>query len=221
MTIDVKICGITDIAGLDAALNAGARWVGFVFYGKSPRNVTPDQAASLIERMAGRAQSVGLFVDPDDDDLNRVLPKAGLDIIQLHGAETPERAANIRRQFNLGLMKAIGVRSSQDVLGAKVFSGIADQVLFDAKPAAADALPGGNGIVFDWTLLRHAPIDSPWILSGGLTPVNVADAILQLGAKAVDVSSGVEASRGVKDPGLILDFIQAAQSSQRPVHPGA
>ncbi len=215
MTIDVKICGITDATGLDAALDAGARWVGFVFYGKSPRNISPAQAADLIHRMAGRAKSVGLFVDPDDDGLTQVLSIAGLDIIQLHGAETPERAANIRQRHGLALFKAVGVQSVDDVRGAKAFTGIADQILFDAKPVSVDALPGGNGHVFDWTLLRHAPIDSPWILSGGLTPVNVADAVQQSGAQAVDVSSGVEVTRGIKDPDLIRAFIQAAHSVPR------
>ncbi len=217
MTIDVKICGISDPTGLDAALDAGARWVGFVFFGKSPRNVSAAQAAVLIQRMAGRGKSVGLFVDPDDDHLAQVLAIAGLDIIQLHGAETPARAAHIRSRHGRPIFKAIGVKSLEDVRQAKSFAGIADHVLFDAKPISADAMPGGNGIVFDWTLLRHAPIDGPWILSGGLTPVNVVDAIKQSGTDAVDVSSGVEVTRGIKDPGLIRAFIQAAHSTQRVV----
>ena len=212
----MKICGITDSTALDAALDAGARWIGFVFYGKSPRNINPAQAADLIQRMAGRALSVGLVVDPDDDQLDEVLKIAALDIIQLHGAERPERAANIRRRHGRPVFKAIGVQSLEDVRRATAFTGIADQILFDAKPASTDTLPGGNGHVFDWTLLRHAPIESPWILSGGLTPSNVAGAIAQSGAQAVDVSSGVERARGIKDPDLIRAFIQAAHSFKRP-----
>jgi phosphoribosylanthranilate isomerase len=212
MPIEVKICGIRDAEGMDAAVAAGADLVGFVFFPPSPRAVTPGQAAALSGRHAGGPVRVGLFVDPTDDELAGILATAPLGMIQLHGEETPARAAAIRARFGLPVMKAIGVGTERDLDTVRDYAPAVDRFLFDAKPPPGGPLPGGNAQPFEWRLLAGHAFPRPWLLAGGLTPGNVAEAIRTAGAPGVDVSSGVERARGVKDPALIRAFIAAARS---------
>jgi len=212
MPIEVKICGINDAAAMDAAVAAGADLIGFVFVPASPRAVTPAEAAALSARHAGGPLRVGLFVDPTDEAIAAALASCRLDILQLHGAETPERAAAIRARFARPVMKAIGVATEQDLAAVAAFAPVVDRFLFDAKPPPGGALPGGNAEPFEWRLLAGRAIPRPWLLAGGLTPGNVAEAIRIAGAPGVDVSSGVERSRGAKDPALIRAFVAAAKA---------
>ena len=207
----VKICGVKDAAGFDAAVAAGADMIGFVFYPASPRAVTPAQAAVLSGRAVGGLERVGLFVDPDDALLEAVLAALPLDVIQLHGEETPARAAAIRARFGLPVMKALGVATPADLARLADYAPVVDRFLLDAKPPQGASLPGGNAAAFDWRLVAGATIPRPWLLAGGLTPDNVAEALRQSGAPGVDVSSGVERARGVKDPARIATFVAAAR----------
>lgn len=208
--IETKICGLKDATTLDAALDGGAAYVGFVFFPPSPRAIAPQDARLLAERAAGRAERVGLFVDPSDADIQAILAATPLDLLQLHGRETPARTAAIRARFGLPVIKATPIARAADVKAAAAWRDAADILLFDAKPPErADALPGGNAESFDWALLAADPPQGRWMLSGGLTSENVGAAIRQAGAMAVDVSSGVEVRRGEKDPALILAFLQA------------
>lgn len=223
MAVEVKICGIRGADALDAALDGGARFVGFVFYPPSPRFVPVDEVAALAAPAAGRAIRVGLFVDPDDATLGAHVATGALDLIQVHGRETPERVAEIKRRHGLPVMKAVRIATAFDVASARAHVGVADRLLFDAAepslkalPADAPTLPGGNGRAFDWSLL--AGVDgygAPWMLSGGLSAANLADAVAATGARVVDVSSGVEATRGVKSPLLIREFLAAAAAAGR------
>jgi len=208
----VKICGVNDAAGFDAAVAAGADFIGFVFFPPSPRAVTPGQAAALAARAAGGPQRVGLFVDPDDALLAAVLAVVQLDLIQLHGEETPERAAAVRARFGRPVMKALGVAAPADLARLADYAPAVDRFLLDAKPPPGAPLPGGNAAPFDWRLVAGRAIPRPWLLAGGLTPENVAAAVRQSGAPGVDVSSGVERARGVKDPGKIAAFVAAARA---------
>lgn len=210
MSVAVKICGLNDEDAIDAALEAGADYLGFVFFAKSPRAVTPEQAAELTQFIEG-AEKVGLFVDPDDALLDEVLTHVRLDLLQFHGSETPERLAAIRDEYCVPVMKVIPVAEAADLEAAKAFYPVVDQILFDAKPPKGAELPGGNAVSFDWTILKGFTCPVPWMLAGGLTPANVAEAIKLTGAPAVDVSSGVEASPGVKDPDRIRAFVAAAK----------
>ena len=212
----VKICGLKEAASFDAACASGADFVGFVFFPPSPRAITPAQAAALSARKTGGPLRVGLFVDPDDALLAEVLAIAPLDLLQLHGAETPARCAEIRARFGRPVMKALGIASPADLALLAGYAPVADRFLLDAKPAPGAELPGGNAAVFDWSLLRGAAIPRPWLLAGGLTVDNVAAAIAATGAPGVDVSSGVETARGVKDPGLIARFCAAARVAPDP-----
>jgi phosphoribosylanthranilate isomerase len=212
MTLTVKICGLSTEDTIEAAVNAGAGLVGFVFYPPSPRAVTPEQVARLVRSVPKSVTKVGLFVDPDDAFLDRVLTLSGLDMIQLHGLEPPERVAQIRERFRRPVMKAIRVGSAVDVEVAGRYLTSADRLLFDAQPPKREgALPGGNGEPFDWSLLAGRSWPLPWMLSGGLTIANVAEAVRTTGAPAIDLSSGVETSPGIKDVGLIRDFIATAR----------
>jgi phosphoribosylanthranilate isomerase len=216
MTVLVKICGLSDAASVDAAVEAGADMLGFVFYPPSPRAVTPAAAAALSARHPGGPLRVGLFVDPDDDALSAALDAVRLDLLQLHGGEPPDRVREIRRRFGLPVMKAVGVATGREAADAIDAFGLScDRMLFDAKPPAAGtpgALPGGNAASFDWSVMHGAAVPVPWLLAGGLTPANVARAIAISGAPGVDVSSGVERARGVKDPALIRAFVAAARA---------
>jgi len=217
MTVEVKICGFKTAAALEAALAGGADYVGLVFCAASPRNVDLGTARALAGRARGRAKIVALLVDPDDALLTAVVAAVAPDILQLHGSETPQRVADIARNFGRPVLKAIKVAVAEDALGALAYAGKADRILFDAKPAtdAAGALPGGNGIPFDWQALGGVRGKLDYMLSGGLTPANVGEAIRLTGASAVDVSSGVERARGEKDVELIGSFLRAAKTAKQ------
>lgn len=214
---DAKICGIKTPAALEAAIAGGARWIGLVLYEKSPRNMPIDTAAALADMARGRVSVVVLLVDPGDDRISDVMHRVGPDLIQLHGDESPERVAAIRSTFSIRVIKAVGVRTEADVKAALAYAqpGIADLLLFDAKPPNGADMPGGHGIPFDWTILSAVPVDMPYMLAGGLTPGNVRDAILKTGAPAVDVSSGVETGPGEKSPELIERFLLAVKTAKQ------
>jgi len=205
MPAKVKICGLTDPAALEAA--ADADWVGFVFFPPSPRFVTPVQAAAISAIHPGGPARVGLFVDPADDDVEAALDAVELDVLQIYA--DPARAAALRERFARPVWHAIGIATSSDLPTDNAVDGY----LLDAKPPEGAPLPGGNALRFDWSILRAWTATKPWLLAGGLSPSNVAEAIAVSGALAVDVSSGVERRRGVKDPALIRAFIAAARAS--------
>jgi phosphoribosylanthranilate isomerase len=205
-----KICGLSTPETVSAAVDAGARFVGFVFYPPSPRNVSAAKTKKLATGVPPGVGKVGLFVDPEDDDLDAVLSDVPLDFIQVHGVTAPDRLRAIRQRTGLPLIVAQAVSSAEDVDAGLALAGIADMLLFDAKPATGGGLPGGNGVAFDWRLLSTRRISIPWMLAGGLTPHNVSQAIMLTGAKMVDVSSGVESAPGVKDGDLIRAFVAAA-----------
>jgi phosphoribosylanthranilate isomerase len=210
----VKICGVNDPEAFRTACDAGADFVGFVFYPASPRAVSPRTAAGLSAVHQGGPERVGLFVDPDDDALEAVLREIRLDMVQLHGSEPPERVVAIRARFGIRVMKAVGVASRTEAESAiAAFGTVADMLMFDAKPPPGATRPGGNAVPIDWALLRGLAVPLPWLLAGGLTPASVAEAIAVSGARGVDVSSGVERARGVKDPALIRAFIAAARGA--------
>lgn len=211
MTTAVKICGLKTAEALDAALAGGADYVGLVFFSASPRNVDIATARTLADRTRGKAKVVALLVDPSDELVEEIGSQVRPDIIQLHGSESPERVAAIRLATGRLVMKAIKVETADDAAGALTYADRADLVLFDAKAPKEALLPGGNGVAFDWTLLAGVKDRVSYMLSGGLTPENVAEAIRVTGAKAVDVSSGVERRPGEKDPELIRRFLQAAK----------
>jgi len=207
----VKICGLSTPETLNAAIEAGARYIGFVFYEASPRNVSFDTAWNLARTVPTGVRSVGLFVDPSDEELERIATGIQLDMIQLHGNETPERVAEIKERYAMQVMKAIRVREEKDLKTVTQYEAVADWLLFDSKPEKA-TLPGGTGHTFDWNLLKGKTFSKPWMLGGGLTPENVGDAIAQLSPTAVDVSSGVESTPGQKDTAKIKTFIETTQT---------
>ncbi|MFM2302290.1 MAG: hypothetical protein RLZZ84_2026 [Pseudomonadota bacterium] len=208
----IKVCGITTAETLDALIAARADHVGFNFITKSPRHITPTRAAELGAQAAGRINRVGLFLDAADSAIAEAIAAAGLDALQLHGEEPPERAAQLRNRFGLPVWKALPVATPDDVARAAAYLGAVDLVLFDAKTPKG-ALPGGTGLTFDWTLLAHWKAPCPWGLAGGLSPANVAEAARLTGAPLVDTASGVETAPGVKDAGLIAAFCAAARST--------
>jgi phosphoribosylanthranilate isomerase len=211
MTPVVKICGLSTAATLDAALDAGADMVGFVFFPKSPRHVDLATARALGQQAVGRAKIVALSVDADDETLKRIVDALSPDLMQLHGSETPARVKRIGELCACATMKAIGVASRADLAHAEAYKGVADCLLVDAKPPKDAALPGGNGRPFDWGLARDFHSSRLWLLSGGLAPDTVAAAIALSGARGVDVSSGVESAPGVKDEAKIRAFVAAAR----------
>jgi phosphoribosylanthranilate isomerase len=210
MVIPTKICGLSTPETLDAALKGGASHVGFVFFAKSPRNLTPEAAGALAARVEGRAKIVGLFVNPDPADVDRVRAHARLDILQLHGDEHPALVARLATTNGLETWKALPVRTAEDLKAAHTYRGAAHRVLYDAKPPAGADLPGGNGLRFDWELLRGHTHPLPWALSGGLDSRNVIEAVRVTGATLLDVSSGVESAPGIKDVDKIAAFLKAA-----------
>lgn len=210
MPIIAKICGIRDEDALVAAVEGGAAYVGLVFFPPSPRSLTPEQAAELVDGLPEDVRKVGLFVDPTDADLDAALGHVRLDMVQLHGGETPQRVEDIRQTYGIPVMKALGVATADDLAAAEAYADVADMLLFDAKPPPGADRPGGHGTSFPWDLMRGwSRPDVPWMLAGGLTPENVAEAARRSGAAMVDVSSGVEREKGVKDPALIHRFLDA------------
>ena len=211
MSIDVKICGITTPETLLAAVEGGARAIGFVFYPPSPRALTPDIAANLARMLPTGTRSVGLFVDASDDQIASVTARVPLDLLQLHGNETPRRVAEIRGRFQAPVMKAIRVATAADLSPLTDFEAVADWILFDAKPPpSVTSLPGGTGIAFDWQLLQRVKITKPWMLSGGLDAGNLTEAVSLTATKMVDVSSGVEERAGLKSVARIREFLAVA-----------
>ena len=211
MPLDVKICGLRSRDAITEVVRGGARFAGFVFYPPSPRNVSIGEAAELTSRLPGNTIRVGLFVDPTDDQIRSVRRHVFLDWIQLHGDETPDRVAAIKKLTGLPAMKAIKIAAPQDLEAARTYEPVADWLLFDAKvPADQEgALPGGNAKSFDWRILKDARFDKPWMLAGGLNAGNIDTAVAESGAKAVDISSGVEDEPGVKNPAMIAAFLEA------------
>ena len=209
--IRVKICGLSTPETVAAAAQAGAAYVGFVFFEKSPRNVSIEQARDLAVDVPMGVAKVALTVNADDAMLEQLMARVPLDMVQLHGSETPERVTEVRALTGLPVMKAVGIAQAEDVEKLDAYAAVADQLLVDAKPPAGGDLPGGNGLSFDWRLISNRRWSVPWMLAGGLTPDNVAEAIRLTGARQVDVSSGVESAPGVKDADMIAALIRAAQ----------
>ena len=212
MSCMVKICGINSEDAAMAAMSAGADALGYVFFPPSPRHISLNGATTLTERVPDSILKVGLFVEAGDEALENAIKAGRLDVIQMHGKESPERVAEVKEKFGLRVMKAVSVSTSDDIdAAAENFDGVADFLLFDAKPPKESILPGGNAVSFDWTLLTGRSFKSSWMLAGGLDPDNVTDAVRISGAPWVDVSSGVEKTKGVKDARKIADFIRAAK----------
>jgi len=214
MAVKAKICGLNHPAAIAAAVAGGASHVGFVFYPPSPRSIDPLKAASLAAGIPDGIVKVGLFVDASDEDFARTLAEAKLDMLQLHGDETPRRIKDVRRKFGKPVMKALKVASAADIAAADEYLPVVDWLLFDAKPPPdmKGALPGGNAISFDWSLIAGRDWSKPWMLSGGLNERNLADAVRTTGARTIDVSSGVEDSPGKKNPEKIAAFLKLAAS---------
>src|SRR6266446_6294179 len=213
MSVAAKICGLSSETAVAAAVEGGAAFLGFVFYPPSPRAVSPQRAAELCAAVPSGVRRVGLFVDAEDDAIRAVLDAAPIDILQFHGHEGPERVAAAKARFHIPVMKVIAVAAPEDVLAAARYEEAADILLFDAKPPRrADALPGGNGLAFDWHLIAGHEWRRPWMLSGGLTAELLAEAVRISGAAAVDVSSGVERRPGDKDPDKIREVLAIARS---------
>ena len=206
----VKICGLRSRAEVRAAVTSGASYGGLVFFPRSPRHLPLGDARWVVKAMPEGFVRVALTVNASDEELDRIVEAIPLDMLQLHGAETPERVAQVRARYGLPVMKAIGVAEEEDLVVLPEYGRVADQVLIDARAPKGAALPGGNGVVFDWRLLAGRRWNVPWMLAGGLNPSNVAEAILTTGASQVDVSSGVEIAPGYKDPRLIAAFTAAA-----------
>jgi phosphoribosylanthranilate isomerase len=215
--IRVKICGLRTLADVQAVAAAGAAYAGFVFFPKSPRNLTIAQARELTLAAPIGLAKVALVVDADDALLDAITEAMPLDMLQLHGHETPDRVAEIRARYGLPVMKAVGVADEGDLAAVLEYSLVADQILVDAKPPKNAALPGGNGLSFDWRLVAQRRWLRPWMLAGGLTPLNVAEAIRLTNARQVDVSSGVESAPGAKDANLIRAFVNAATQDGPPI----
>jgi len=216
----IKICGLSTPETLDVALGAGADMVGFVRFPKSPRHVSLDLGHRLSLQARGRAQRVVLLVNPGDEDIAQAIEALNPDLIQLHGSESPERVAEIRSMVKRPVMKALGIAEASDLQALQPYAGGVDRILLDAKPPrTAHALPGGNGIAFDWRLLNGLDRKLSFMLSGGLDPDNVAEAIRLTRPQAVDVSSGVESGPGLKDPARIEAFIRAARTAFAAAHP--
>lgn len=210
MAVQVKICGLTRPQDLDAVVAARAAYAGFVFYARSPRALAPTQARALTLAAPPGLARIGLFVDAEDALIDAILAEVPLDMLQLHGHESPERLSDLRARHGLPIIKAVGVAGAEDLPALTTFGRVADMLLVDAKPPRDAVLPGGNGLSFDWRLIAGRRWPVPWMLAGGLDAGNVADAIALTGARQVDVSSGVESAPGVKDPAKIAAFCAAA-----------
>ncbi len=213
MTVKAKICGLMNEDAVDAAVEAGAAMTGFVFFPPSPRSLSPERAAELTDRVPADVIKVALSVDANDELLAEITASAGVDMMQLHGSETPDRVAEIRARFGLPVMKAVAISGPQDVVRAHTYEPVVDYLMFDARPPKDATRPGGNALAFDWNLIAGEAWMKPWVLAGGLTPGNVGEAIRISGAQAVDVSSGVEDTPGVKNVGKIQDFLTAVHGA--------
>ncbi|MEM6387831.1 MAG: phosphoribosylanthranilate isomerase [Pseudomonadota bacterium] len=207
--IHVKICGLTTRETVEAACDAGAAYIGFNFVKKSKRYVPIHAARDLAVEVAPGVTKVGLVLDADNAMLDAITGAVPLDMIQLHGEETPDRVAEVKARYGLPVMKAVGIASESDLPSLDLYGGVADQILVDSKPPRNGELPGGTGLSFDWRLISSRKWDVPWMLAGGLTPETVSRAVALTGARQVDVASGVESAPGVKDPALIRAFINA------------
>lgn len=214
MTLDVKICGLKTEEALAAALDGGASHIGFIFFEKSPRHVEPDQAGRLREAARGRADVVAVTVNADDAALDAIVAAAKPDILQLHGAESPERVAEVKARYGLPVMKAFAIREAADLEKIAPYRGVADRFLFDAKPPKGSDLPGGNGVSFDWELLAALDDGVDYMLSGGLNAANIGAALNAASPRAIDISSGVERAPGEKDPDLIRSFFSAVRAAR-------
>ncbi len=208
--IRTKICGLTRPQDIDAVAAARAAYAGFVFFEKSPRHLDLETARALAVAVPVGIAKVALTVNASDADLDRIVERVPLDMLQLHGSESPERVAELRARYGLPIMKAVGVADESDLPALVEYGRVVDQLLVDAKPPKGAALPGGNGLAFDWRLIAGRRWPVPWMLAGGLTPENVAEAIHLTGARQIDVSSGVEGAPGVKDADQIAAFVAAA-----------
>ena len=210
--VSVKICGLATLDDVRACADAGANYMGLVFFEKSPRNITIPAARELALAAPLGLAKVALVVNPSDAELDAIIATVPLDMVQLHGRETPERVAEVKARFGLPVMKAVGIADGDDLPKLESYFGVADQILVDAKPPKGGELPGGNGLSFDWRLLAGRRWPCPWMLAGGLTPENVAQAVKMTGAKQVDVSSGVEDAPGQKNAELIQKFVQSSRA---------
>ena len=210
--VSVKICGLATVDDVRACADAGANYMGLVFFEKSPRNITIPAARDLALAAPMGLAKVALVVNPSDAELDAITATVPLDMLQLHGRETPERVAEVKARYGLPVMKAVGIADGDDLPKLESYFGVADQILVDAKPPKGGELPGGNGLSFDWRLIAGRRWPCPWMLAGGLTPENVAEAVTMTGAKQVDVSSGVEDAPGQKNAELIQKFVQSSRA---------
>ena len=209
--IDVKFCGLTSVKDINLAASMGARYAGFVFFEKSPRSLTFEMGRKLaLEAPIGLAK-VALVVNPKFSYLDELISQVPIDMIQLHGSESPKIVHDVRKRYGLPVMKAIGISSESDLKKVKSYCEVCDQILFDAKPSSKDALPGGNGLQFDWSVLANKKWSKPWMLAGGLNAANVEKAVKVTNARQLDLSSSIELSPGIKDPEKIQDFMQALE----------
>lgn len=209
--ISVKICGLATLDDVRACADAGANYMGLVFFEKSPRNISIDAARALALAAPLGLAKVALVVNPSDAELDAITETVPLDMLQLHGKETPERVSEVKARYGLPVMKAVGIADSDDLPKLESYFGVADQILVDAKPPKGGELPGGNGLSFDWRLIAGRRWPCPWILAGGLTDENVSEAVRMTGAQQVDVSSGVEDAPGQKSAELIQNFVRASR----------
>lgn len=217
MRPDIKICGLKTPEAVDRAVERGATHIGFIFFAKSPRNIEPDIAGVLADRVRGRAKIVAVTVDADADDLDEIIALLRPDILQFHGHESPDRLLTVKAMTGLPIMKAFSIREPDDLKRIEPYIGIADRFLFDAKPPVGSDLPGGNGVTFDWRLLSSLDESVNYMLSGGLNKDNIADALRETGARGIDVSSGVESAPGVKDLQIMDEFFAAVAEASRRV----
>ncbi len=213
----VKICGLSTPETIETGLQCGANWIGFVFFPKSPRHVDYGKAKELVGPVRGKASIVALTVNASDDELEAIDQSINPDIWQLHGAETPERIQQIKKRYGRPVMKALSIRDKEDLAPIPLYEAVCDILLFDAKPPRDmnTELPGGNGITFDWRLIQNLKLKKPFVLSGGLNPDNVAEAIRLTRPQGVDVSSGIESAPGIKDRQKIMDFVHAAKGAAK------
>ena len=210
--IRIKMCGLKRVIEIEAAVASGANYVGFVFFPKSPRYLDPDAAATLALSVPDGIAKVALTVDADNTMLDDLIERVPLDMLQLHGSETPERVLEVKARYGLPVMKAIGIADASDLPQLDIYGRVADQLLVDTKKPKGSDRPGGNAVAFDWGLIAGRRLPVPWMLAGGLTPDNIGSAIARTGAKQVDLSSGIESAPGVKDPALMAAFAAAARA---------